>query len=122
GKDVDGLLQDLEWVGQLFESLAVHDLRVYAQKIEGKVFHYRDNTGLKVDAIIETVSGAWAAFEVKLGALALDNAAATLRTFADRVDTTRCGPPASLAVITPGGPSYRRPDGVNVISIGCLGP
>jgi len=67
-------------------------------------------------------SGRWAAFEVKLGQSQIDEAAATLRAFADRIDAKRCGHPAALAVITGNGYGYVRPDGVAVIPIGTLGP
>jgi predicted AAA+ superfamily ATPase len=116
------LLADLEWFGLLFESLVVRDLRLYAQAADAEVFHYRDNTGLQVDAIIEAQDGRWAAFEVKLGQAAIDEASASLRRFVDRIDTNKCGPPAVLAVITGNGFGYVRPDGVAVIPIGSLGP
>ncbi len=116
------LLADIEWFGFLFESLAIRDLRIFAQAVDADVFHYRDNTELEVDAIMETQDGRWAAFEVKLGQSAVDEAAATLLRFADRVDTRKCGSPAMLAVITGNGFGYVRPDGVAVIPIGSLGP
>jgi predicted AAA+ superfamily ATPase len=116
------LLQDLELLGLLFESLVVRDLRVYAQHADAQVLHYRDNTDLEIDAVIEAVDGRWAAFEVKLGTAQLDDAAATLVRFAERVDTTRCGEPTCLGIITATGYAYTRPDGVAVIPIATLGP
>lgn len=116
------LLSDLETMGFLFESLVVRDLRVYAQADDARVLQYRDNTGLEVDAIVEAGDGRWGGFEVKLGTRAVDNAAATLMRFADRVDARHAGPPAVLGVIVSTGPAYRRPDGVQVIPIGALGP
>lgn len=116
------LLREIEWLGFLFESLVVRDLRIYAQANDAVVRHYRDNTGLEVDAIVETAAGAWAAFEVKLGHKQVDEAAARLLAFAERVDTTVCGRPATLAVIVATGYGYVRPDGVAVIPIGALAP
>ena len=116
------LLADLNALGLLFESLVVRDLRVYAQAADATVLHYRDNTGLEVDAIVEVSDGQWAAFEVKLGQGQVDSAAASLLTFATRVDTAKCGAPAALGVITASGYGYRRPDGVHVIPVGALGP
>jgi len=116
------LLRDVETLGLLFESLVVRDLRVYAQSFEASVLHYRDNTGLEVDAIVETPDGAWAAFEIKLGHARLDDAAANLLKFADRVDDRRTGPRARLGIITGTGYAYERPDGVAVVPIGALGP
>lgn len=116
------LLQDIELLGLLFESLVVRDLRVYAQHGDAQVLHYRDNTDLEVDAVVEAADGRWAAFEVKLGAARIDDAAAALLAFAKRVDTTRCGEPMCLGVITSTGYAYTRPDGVSVVPIATLGP
>lgn len=118
----DRLLDDLEFLGFLFESLVVRDLRVYAQASDAAVYQYRDNTGLEVDAIIEATDGKWAAFEIKLGAAQVDAAAARLLKFAARVDTEKCGKPAVLAVIVGTGYAYLRDDGVGVIPVGALGP
>lgn len=117
----DGLLSDLNFMGFLFESLVTRDLRVYAQALGGRVLQYRDNTGLEVDAIVES-DDAWGAFEIKLGTRRVDEAARTLLRFADRVDTSRCGEPSVLGVVVGSGLGYRRDDGVSVIPIGALGP
>lgn len=114
------LMADLNYFGFLFESLVIHDLRVNAQPLGGRVLHYRDSTGLEVDAVIELPDGSWAAVEVRLGTHQVDRACAQLATFAARVDTERVGVPAFLAVITGTGYGYRRPDGINVIPIGAL--
>ncbi len=116
------LLRDFPWFGFLFESLVVRDLRVYAQASDARVHHYRDNTGLEVDAIVDAGPGRWAAFEIKLGATRIDAAARTLLNFADRVDTAWYGEPAALGVIVNHGFGYVRPDGVSVVPLGALGP
>jgi predicted AAA+ superfamily ATPase len=120
--DSTRLLRDIETLGLLFESLVVRDLRVYAQGLDANVYHYRDNTGLEADAIVQRRDGAWAAFEVKLGHQTIDAAAAALLRLAERVDVDRHGRPAALGVITGWGYAYRRPDGVDVIPIGTLAP
>lgn len=116
------LLRDLNLLGFLFESLVVRDLRVYAQASDGLVLQYRDNVGLEVDAIVETADGRWAAFEVKLGPGQVEQAAAALLKFADRVDTSKVGRPSVLGVIVGFGYGYVRDDGVAVIPIGALCP
>ena len=116
------LLDDLNLMGILFESLVIRELRVHSQPLDGQVLHYRDNTGLEVDAVVELADGRWAAFEVKLGAGMADAAAQSLLRFRDRVDTAKCGEPALLGVIVGSGYGYRRSDGVAVIPIGALGP
>lgn len=116
------LLKEIEFLGFLFESLVVRDLRVYAQASDAQVLQYRDNTGLEVDAVVESPDGGWSAYEVKLGASQTDEAAAALLKFAARVDQSRCGKPRALAVIVGSGFGHRRADGVSVIPIGALGP
>ncbi len=118
----DRLIRDVEALGLLFESLVVRDLRIYSQVIDGSVYHYRDNTGLEADAIVELADGSWAAFEVKLGQAAIEAAAENLLRLVERVDILRHGKPAVLGVITGWGYAYRRPDGVAVIPIATLAP
>ena len=118
------LRSDFNYLGLLFESLVVRDLRVHAAIHDAELSHYRDNTGLEVDAIIQTAAGVWLPVEVKLGSTAaiIDEAAASLLKFKDRVDASRMGEPPSLLVVTATGYAYRRPDGVTVAPIGALGP
>ena len=118
----DRLLADLELFGLLFESLVVRDLRAYAQAADAEVLQYRDNTGLEVDAIVQVGDGRWAAFEIKLGARRVDDAARSLLKFAARVDPEAGRAPAALAVIVAQGYAYVRDDGVGVIPLGALGP
>ena len=118
----DRLLKDMAFVGFLFESLVIRDLRIYSQAEDAQVLHYRDNTDLEVDAVIEAADGRWAAFEIKLGSGAVDRGVETLLRFAGRVDTAKCGVPQILGVITGTGLAYVRADGVAVIPIGTLGP
>lgn len=121
GASPERLLKDLNFLGFLFESLVTRDLRIYAQHTDARVFHYRDNTELEIDAIVEARDGRWAAFEVKLGGEdAIEQAARNLLRFAQRIDTTRCGEPARLAVIVATGYGYIRKDGVAVIPVGAL--
>lgn len=123
GVGTHDLLADLEAAGFHFESLVLRDLRVYGQRLGGTVSSLRDSrTCAKVDAVLELPDGRWAAFEVKLGEGAVDNAARSILAFASKVDTERHGPPAALAVITGGRFVYKRPDGVSVIPISALGP
>ena len=116
------LLRDLHFLGLLFESMVVRDLRVYAEATDAEVFHYREKGGLEVDAIVQANDGRWAAFEVKLGEGRADQAAANLLRLAQRVDPVRMGEPAVLGVIVSSGYGYTRDDGVSVIPIGALGP
>ena len=117
------LLSDLNAFGLLFESLVVRDLRVFAQSLGARLYHYRDEVGLEADAIIERGDGRWAAFEVKLGSAEVDAGAESLLRLRDaRIDTSAAGDPLALAVITSSGYGYVRDDGVAVIPIGALGP
>ena len=119
----EGIRRDPEYLGLLFESLVVRDLRIYAGVHDAEVRHYRDNTGLEVDAVIQTLSGQWMPLEVKLGGTRrIDEAAKSLLKLRDRVDIKRMGAPSKLVVVTATGYAYERPDGVSVVPIGLLGP
>lgn len=120
GADVAGLTRDLRYLGFLFESLVIRDLRVYAQSLGGTVSHFRDSSGREADAIIHQPDGTWAAFEVKLGQGGIAHGARSLLRLADAVDTDRAGEPVALTVITGSGFAHRRPDGVNVVPITTL--
>ena len=121
GANKESLLNDVKFTGFLFESLAIHELRVYAQANDAKVYHYRDASGLEVDAIVQKYNGDWCAFEIKLGTGQIETAAASLHKFASILDDKRVKPPKSLNIITGTGVSYTRNDGINVISLGSLG-
>jgi len=114
-------MSDLKYCGFLFESLVYHDLKMYARANDAEIFHYRDSTGLEVDAIIQQSGGAWAAFEVKLGIGMFDEAAKKLLKFSGLIDKNKYRKPASLNIITGAGMSFTRADGVNVISLASLG-
>ena len=116
-------LDDLRAFGFLFESLAIRDLRIYAQASDASVFHYRDTYGLEADAVIETVDGRWIAAEVKLGgSAAIEEASRGLLKLRDRVSAERASSLARLMVITGGRYCYERPDGVAIVPLACLGP
>lgn len=117
------LTKDLNFLGLLFESLVIRDLRIYAGPLDGHVAHYRDSDGLEVDAVVHLDDGRWGAFEVKLGGTALiDAGAASLLKFRDRIDTAKSGAPATLGVVVASGYGYRRDDGIDVIPVGALKP
>jgi len=120
GLSIEKLIEDLNYLGLLFESLAIRDLRIYADVDGGKVFHYRDSRGLEIDSVVEYADGTWAAFEVKLGIGAVNAAAENLLKFAAKIDTKKTSAPVALTVITANGFAHRRPDGVNVIPLSTL--
>jgi len=121
GADKNSLLNDLNFTGFLFESLVTHELRVYAQANDAKVYHYRDSSGLEVDSIVQKYNGDWCAFEIKLGTGQIDEAAASLHKFVSILDDKKIKPPKSLNIITGTGISYTLQDGINVISLASLG-
>jgi len=121
GLNKELLVKDLKYTGFLFESLAIHELNVYAKANDATVFHYNDSYGLEVDAIVQKRNGDYAAFEIKLGVGYIDEAAENLKKFVKNIETTKMDIPKSLNIITGTGMSYRRPDGINVISLASLG-
>ncbi|MHB1105275.1 MAG: ATP-binding protein [Lutibacter sp.] len=121
GLNKESLLKDIKYTGFLFESLATHELNVYAKANDAIVFHYNDSYGMEVDAIVQKRNGDYAAFEIKLGVGYIEEAAINLKKFAGNIDSTKMDVPKSLNIITGTGMSHRRPDGINVISLASLG-
>ena len=116
------LFQDFNTFGLLFESLCVRDLRVYAQAIDGEVYHYHDKNDLEADAIVHLRDGRWGAVEVKMGAKEIEMAAQNLIALRDKVNTDKMKEPSFLMVLTATELGYRRDDGVLIVPIGCLRP
>ncbi|MEG1434790.1 MAG: DUF4143 domain-containing protein [Gordonibacter sp.] len=117
------LKSDLHTFGFVFETMVARDLSMYAQSLDGQLCHYRDNSDLEVDSIIELDDGRYAAIEVKLGADQEDEAAANLVRFAKKMEGGGVDSPVFLAVVVgTGGFAHTRSDGVHVVPIGCLAP
>lgn len=116
------LINDLELMGLIFENLCVRDLRIYADALDGSVYHYKDKTGLECDAVIHLRNGSYGLIEVKLGGDALINeGAANLLRLSEKIDTDKMKKPAFLMVLCGVAPfAYRREDGVFVVPISCL--
>ena len=116
------LENDLNTFGLMFETMAVRDLRVYAEALDGDVFHYRDKNGLECDAVIHLHNGSYGLVEIKLGGSKLEEEGAkTLKELAKKIDTVRMKEPSFLMVLTGlGSYAYQRKDGVMVVPIGCL--
>ena len=114
------LINDLNTFGFMFESLCIRDLKIYTESLGGDVTFYRDERGFEVDAILRMPSGKWGAIEIKLGAGYIDEAANKLLKFKEHVDIKKCGEPSFLLVLTGTNYSYKRDDGVYVVSIGTL--
>ena len=116
------LVKDLNTMGLLFDTMAVRYLRVYAEALDGDVFHYRDSNGLECDAVIHLRNGSYGLVEIKLGGSSLiDDGAATLNKFASTLDIDRMRAPSFKLILTAvGNLAYRRPDGIYVVPIGCL--
>lgn len=112
---------EIELAGFLFESQAIHDLRVYAQPHRAEVRFYRDNKGLEIDAIVEAANGRWLAAEIKLGHHRVDEAAHNLLALKTKLSPATNAACGALLVIVADSPTYTRPDGVLVTSIASLG-
>lgn len=121
GASPPALGRDLQTMGLLFESMALRDLRVYAQSIEARACYYGDDSNLEADAVIDGLDGQWAAVEIKLGGgPAISKAISSLRAVRSRVDTARRGEPARLIVVTAFGSGYQTDDGVAVVPLTAL--
>ena len=122
GLGPDDLLNDLETMGLLFENLVVRDLRVYAEAIDGKVYHYRDKNNLECDAVVHLRNGSYGLIEIKLGGdKRIEEGAKTLAAFDKILDTTKMKSPSFKMIITGiGDYAYQRKDGILIVPIGCL--
>ena len=118
----EDLLNDLNTFGFIFETLGVRDLRVFADALNGTVYHYRDKDGLECDAVVHLRNGAYGLIEIKLGGDRLiEEGAKSLLTLSGKLDTVKMKQPSFLMVLTGTGDyAYRRTDGVFVVPIGCL--
>ncbi len=116
------LMRDLKTYGLLFETMAVRDLRVYADALGGRVYHYRDHNGLECDTVIHLPNGHYGLAEVKLGGETLiEEGAANLKKLANKIDTTKMESPSFMMIVTATGSyAYKRKDDVIVVPIGCL--
>ena len=116
------LINDLNTMGLFFETLCVRDLRVFADALDGEVYHYRDKNGVECDAVVHLRNGKYGLVEVKLGGDKLINeGAANLLTLAGKINTEKMNEPSFMMVLTGTGDfAYRRKDGVFVVPIGCL--
>ncbi|MBQ6166101.1 MAG: ATP-binding protein [Muribaculaceae bacterium] len=116
------LVNDLDSFGLFFEDMVVRDLRVYAEALDGQLYHYRDSNGLECDTVLHRRNGSYALLEVKLGGEErINEGAASMLELADNIDTDKMSLPSFMAVIVGVGKyAYQRKDGVYVIPIGCL--
>lgn len=122
GLGPDDLTKDLNTMGLFFETMCVRDLRVYAESIDGQVYHYRDKSGLECDTVVHLRNGSFGLIEIKLGGDRLiEEGAETLKKFSAKIDIDKMKEPAFLMVLTGTGKfAYRRADGVYVVPVGCL--
>lgn len=122
GLGPEDLINDLNTFGLVFENMCIRDLRVYADALNGSVYHYRDNKGLECDAVIHLRNGTYGLIEIKLGGDKLiEEGAKSLITLQNQIDTTKMKKPAFLMVLTGiGNFAYKREDNVYVVPIGCL--
>ena len=116
------LIGDLNTFGLFFETMCIRDLRVFADALNGKVYHFRDKTGLECDAVVHLRNGSYGLIEVKLGGDKLiEEGADNLKTLKNKIDITKMKAPSFLMVlIGVGDYAYKRQDGVYVVPIGCL--
>jgi len=104
----------------MFEALCIRDLRIYADSLNGNVYHFRDAKGVEVDAIIQMQDGRWGAVEVKMGAGEIETAAENLIKFKTNIDTETMQEPSFLMVLTGTEYAFQMKNGVWVIPLGCL--
>ena len=116
------LINDLTTFGLVFETLCVRDLRVFADALDGHVYHYRDKNGLECDTVVHLRNGSYGLIEIKIGGEKLINEGiSALNNLSSKIDTTRMKEPSFKMILTAVGKyAYRREDGIYIVPIGCL--
>jgi len=122
GAGPSDLISDLKTFGFLLETLCIRDLRVFADALNGEVYHFRDKNGLECDAVIHLRNSSYGLIEIKLGGDKLiEEGANALKSLERKIDPEKMKMPSFLMVLTGlGDYAYKRPDGVYVVPIGCL--
>lgn len=122
GATEEKLLGDLNTLGFLFEALCERDLRIYTDAFGGRLYHYQDYQNREVDAVIQLPGGEWCAFEIKLGANQIDEAAAVLVKLKNDIAKEPGGIPPKVLCVVCGmsNAAYKRADGVYVVPITAL--
>lgn len=127
GLTPEHLQTDLKTFGFIFECLCIRDLKVYAQRLGGKLSYYHDRYNLEADAVLHLNDGRYALIEFKLGSNEIEIGAKHLLEIKELVRKynmdnaqTPLKEPDILMIITGGQMAYTRPDGVKVVPIGCL--
>lgn len=118
---------DLKTFGFIFECLCVRDLKIYSNRLGGKVSYYRDKFGLEADAVLHLDDGRYALIEVKLGSREIEEGAKHLcklkkliRQYNEAEQRSKLREPDLLIILTGGPIAYKREDGVFVVPVGCL--
>ena len=116
------LINDLNTLGLLFETMCVRDLRVYSESIGGEILHYRDKSGLECDTVIHLRNGKYGLAEIKLGGQRLiEEGVTNLKKLYEKIDTTKMPAPSFMMIVVGTGDfAYRREDGIYIVPIGCL--
>ncbi len=116
------LINDLETMGLLFENMCIRDLRIYAELLNGQVYHYRDKSGLECDAVIHLRNGDYGLVEIKLGgSRAIKEASTTLKKLSDNIDTRKMKEPSfKMILLGVGNYAYKSENGILIVPITCL--
>lgn len=116
------LVNDLNTMGFLFENMCIRDLRIYADALDGNVYHYRDKSGLECDAVVHLRNGVYGLVEIKLGGDSLiSDGVETLKKLSSNIDTTKMKSPVfKMILIGVGEMAYRRSDGIYIVPLSCL--
>ncbi len=116
------LIKDLKTFGFLFKTLCIRDLRVYADALNGSIYHYRDKDGLECDAVLHLRNGKYGLIEIKLGGdLLIEEGVKDLKKLSDKIDTDKMNAPSFMMVLTGiGDYAYQREDGIYIVPIGSL--
>lgn len=127
GLTPEQLEMDLKTFGFLFEALCIRDLKIYSQRLGGRLSFYHDRYDLEADAVLHLRDGRYALIEFKLGSRDIEEGASHLleihrliKKYNEKERQVPLREPDLLIVITGGNMAFTRNDGVKILPVGCL--
>lgn len=115
------LLNDLKSFGLFFEDFAIRDLSVYAESLGAELKHYRDSSGLEVDAIVKLPNGEYGAVEIKIASEKnIADGISSLNSFSKKMKDNNLKTPAFKMILTSHGACRKTADNIYIIPINLL--
>lgn len=115
------LMNDLKSFGFFFEDFAVRDLSVYSESLGAELKHYRDSSGLEVDAIVKLPNGEYGAVEIKIASEKnISEGISSLNSFSKKMKENELKLPSFRMILTSHGSCRKTEDNIYIVPINLL--